>query len=28
LHAERDMRWPDVADPAAAWLAIGGCQWV
>jgi hypothetical protein len=28
LHAERDMRWPDVADPAAAWLAIGGSQWV
>jgi hypothetical protein len=28
LHADRDMRWHDVADPAAPWLAIGGSQCV
>jgi hypothetical protein len=28
LHADRNMRWPDVADPAAPWLATGGFQCV
>ncbi len=28
LHADWDMRWHDVADPVAPWLATGGSQCV